>query len=197
MGVSSPNNEPLIPGVSDADDSNNLLERFGGSNRVILIALLAVLGLAALIALWSLLTGGDETANEPAPLPTAVTLPTSETAPTVGIVSGSTGTEVEPTATVDVIEVTPTALPVGFSACSIDQAPSATASYIVDTNSVPLKHRSGPSIDSEQVGSSPSASTGLVPDGDCVFNENEQRVWWAVDVEGEQVWVAAAFLTPR
>lgn len=161
-------------------------------SRTVLGALLALLALAVVLALWFVLTGDDgESADGDTQLatgvPTALPIPTSTPTPVVST---------EPTPT-PAPTAEPTPLPDGFEACGDSRAPLLSATYIVDTVTTPLNQRSEPSVDGELVGSFDPGETGLTFNGECIVNLADGYVWWQIDNGTEPVWVASSFVTPR
>jgi len=157
-------------------------------SRTVLGALLALLMLAILLAVWFLLFGGDndETATSlSTTAPTAIPIPTSTPVP-----PAAAATAAEPTAVA-------TSVPSGFEACSADRAPLVTATYIVDTIETPLNQRSEPSINGDLVGSFEAGSTGLSFTGECLVNITDGFVWWQINNGEVDVWVASDFVTPN
>ncbi len=161
-------------------------------SRTVLGVLLALLVLAVVVALWALLTGGDDNVADDvevttAAVPTALPIPTSTPAPT-GI------PEDAPTPTPTPV---PTALPEGFEACGDSRAPLLSATYIVDTLSTPLNQRAEPAVDGALMGTFEPAQSGLVFTGDCVVNLSDGYVWWEINNGTDDVWIASSFVTPN
>ncbi|MEM7093174.1 MAG: hypothetical protein AAF567_09245 [Actinomycetota bacterium] len=174
--------EPVRPPSDGADRP--------ATSRTVLGALLALLILAVVLALWAIITRDDDPVAEQTSttpevsVPTALPIPTSTPAPAAD----------EPTA-VPVPTATPTPVPEGFEACGEDRAPLLSATYIVDTISTPLNQRSEPSVDGELVGAFDPGQTGLSFNGDCVVNLADGFVWWQIDTANGPVWVASSFVT--
>lgn len=157
-------------------------------SRTVLGALLALLMLAILLAVWFLLFGGDDDKTATSlstTAPTAIPIPSSTPVP-----PAAAATAVEPTAVA-------TPVPSGFEACSTDRAPLVTATYIVDTIETPLNQRSEPSINGDLVGSFEAGSTGLSFTGECLVNITDGFVWWQINNGAVDVWVASDFVTPN
>ena len=162
-------------------------------SRTVLGVLLALLILAVIVALWALLTGGDDDVADEvdittAAVPTALPIPTSTPAPQV-VVPDDAPT---PTPTPE-----PTPLPEGFEACGDDRSPLLSATYIVDTLSTPLNQRNQPAVDGELMGTFAPAQSGLVFSGDCVVNLADGYVWWENNNGTNDVWVASRFVSPN
>lgn len=157
-------------------------------SRTVLGALLALLAIAVVLAMWFLLFGsdGDDTSTSLATAaPTALPIPTSTPVP-----PAAAPTVAEPTAA-------PTAVPSGFEACTGDRAPLVTATYIVDTIETPLNQRNEPSVNGDLVGTFAAGSTGLTFTGDCLVNVTDGYVWWQINNGDQDVWVASDFVTPN
>lgn len=162
-------------------------------SRSVLGALLILLVVAVLIAMWALLTGGDDevaTADEQvvATVPTALPIPTSTPIPVA---------EDPATAPTPIPTPVPTSVPDGFEACGDTRSPILSATYIVDTNTTPLNQRDLPSVDGSQVGAFDPGETGLVFNGECVVNLADGYVWWQINNGTADVWVASSFVTPN
>ncbi len=166
------------------------------TNRTVLGVLLAVLFVAIVLALWFLLFDDDSTTATSATTagPTPVTIATSTPEPddtTVGLSTGDVD-ETETTAPV----ATPTPVPEGFEACSAEDAPATTQTYIVDTNTTPLNQRSEPAVTGTLVGTFDPGQTGLAFTGECVVNITDGFTWWKIFNGTEDVWIASGFVTP-
>lgn len=164
------------------------------ASRTVLGVLLALLILAVVVALWALLTGGDDNVADDnvdvttAAVPTALPIPTSTPAP------AAVAPEDAPTPTPTPV---PTPLAEGFEACGDDRSPLLSATYIVDTLSTPLNQRSEPAVGGELMGTFTPAQSGLVFTGDCVVNLADGYVWWEINNGTDDVWVASRFVTPN
>ena len=172
-------------------------------NRTILGALVVLLIVAVLLALWFLVIdddSGDGSGDEVAAAgPTPLPIPSSTPSPEISV--ETTGDDAEETAPLAEATPEPTAIPTpvpeGFEACGADIAPSATASYIVDTTSTPLNQRAEPDVTSELAGTFDPGQTGLVFTGECLVNLNDQYVWWEINNGTTNVWVASDFVSAR
>jgi len=181
--VSNDNKDLIVPPLSDDRGRPQ-------ANRTVLGILLALLGVAVLLALWALIFnngGSGGSASGALPTPTAVTLPTP--GPTVN----EAPTAVPTTAPA----VTPTVLPTGFEACGVDREPSVTSTYIVDTNTTPLNQRSEPSVDGDLAGTFAPAQSGLSFTGECVVNVADGYTWWKINNGSADVWIASTFVSPN
>jgi len=160
------------------------------TNRTVLGVLLAILGIAVLLALWFLIFDrGDNSASGPnAPLPTPLTVATSTPAPQQ---ASPTSVAVATSAPVA------TAVPEGFEACTDSQAPLTTTTYVVDTNTTPLNQRATPEVVAAQSGTFPAGQDDLVFSGECIVNLTDNYVWWQIFNGTEDVWVASDFVTPN
>lgn len=176
------------------------------TNRTVLGALIVLLLVAVLLALWFLVFDDDEGANgtgDDSALdagPTPVTIPTSTPGPV--IVDAGAGDDDEsasalPTPLPTSVPTTPTPVPEGFEACGTDRAPSTTGTYIVDTSTTPLNQRVGPSVASDLAGSFDPGTTGLVFTGECLVNLGDGFVWWEIETDTATVWVASDFVSPN
>lgn len=157
-------------------------------SRGVLGALVVVLAAAVVLALWYLLTRGDD-GTEVATTPEAprIVIPTSTPVPTAVV-----GPTVEPTPS-----PVPTPVPAGFEACGSERAPLVTATYIVDTLSTPLNQRAEPKVDGELLGTFAPSQSGLVFTGECLVNLADGYVWWKIHNGSQEVWVASDFVTPN
>lgn len=171
------------PDFGDTGTAKNTSQ--AGANRLLLKILLGIVGIAVVLAIWSLIGSGRSKTNADEAGPTPVAVPTSTPTPT----------HQEPTPT-PVPTVQPTALPQGFRACEATQMPKLDTKYVVDTNTTPLKQRRKPSVQGDLAGSYPPAQADLNFTGECVYNEADGLVWWSINNGSEVIWVAAKFVTP-
>lgn len=160
-------------------------------SRSVLGALLILLVVAVLIALWAIVTGGDDDLASNGDqvvttVPTALPIPTSTPLPIIEN-AATTPTPV-PTAA-------PTPVPDGFEACGDSRSPIRSATYIVDTNTAPLNQRDLPSVDGNLVGAFDPGQSGLVFNGECIVNLADGYVWWQIDNGTDNVWIASSFVT--
>lgn len=177
----------FLDDFEDGNDSTDNSSAHGGTlstNRTLLQALVAVLVVAIGLAVWVLSSNNRSNSANSQAGPTAVTVPTSTPTPTYR----------EPTPTPEPTPI-PTPLPEGFRACDATQLPNVDASYVVDTNTTPLKQRRAPSIQADQAGNYPPATKNLRFTGECVVNVGDGLTWWSIDNGEEVVWVAAKFVT--
>lgn len=179
--MSNDNKDLIVPPFSDDRDRPQ-------TNRTVLGILLALLGIAVLLALWALIFNRGESGafgSNSQPTPTALTVPTP--APTT-----------EPTVTpVPAPSVAPTALPTGFEACGTAQSPSTTSTYVVDTNTTPLNQRLEPDVDGELAGTFRPGQNDLAFSGECVVNIDDGYAWWKTNNGTQDVWIASAFVSPN
>lgn len=179
--MSNDNKDLIVPPLSD-DRSRPQ------TNRTVLGILLALLGIAVLLAVWALIfNNGDSGAfgSNAQPTPTALTVPTP--APTVA-----------PTATpIPAPSVAPTTLPTGFEACGTAQSPSTTGTYVVDTNTTPLNQRAEPSVSGELAGTFRPGRDDLTFTGECVVNVDDGYTWWKINNGTADVWIASTFVSPN
>lgn len=161
------------------------------TNRTVLGVLLAILGVAVLLALWFLIFDNDDDAatGVNTALPTPLTVATSTPGPQLAPTSAAVPTSA-PAATA-------TAVPEGFDSCTGAQAPLTTTTYIVDTNTTPLNQRATPAVSAEQSGTFPAGQNDLVFTGECVVNLTDGYVWWQIFNGTQDVWVASDFVTPN
>lgn len=156
------------------------------TNRTVLGILLALLGVAVLLALWALIFNQNESSafgSGSQPTPTALTVPTP--APTV-----------IPTVTpIPAPSVVPTALPVGFEACGTERSPSTTSTYVVDTNTTPLNQRLEPGVGGELAGTFRPGQNDLAFSGECVVNVDDGYTWWKTNNGTQDVWIASDFVS--
>jgi hypothetical protein len=160
----------------------------------VLGVLLALLGVAVLLALWFLLFAGDDANDSAAELSTAA--PTAIALPTMTAIAITDDGSAAAPATTTVPLTTPTPVPEGFEACAPDRLPSTTGTYVVDTNTTPLNQRSEPAVGAELAGTFAPGQTGLSFTGNCVVNLGDGYVWWEIDNGTENVWIASDFVTP-
>lgn len=158
------------------------------TNRTILGVLLAILAVAILLALYSLMFGNDDGSSADG-MPTPVSIPTST------VVPAQTQEEAAAPVATAPPQATPTAVPEGFEACSTGQAPVTTGTYRVDTNTTPLNQRAAPDVTSEQAGTFSPGTADLVFTGDCVINSADGYVWWEIFNGTEDVWIASDFVS--
>ena len=156
-------------------------------SRAVLGALIALLAVAVLLALWALIFNqGDSTASAdegPEALPTPITLATSTPVPAATPI-------VSPTPA-----VAPTPLATGLQSCADENLPLTTTTYTVDTNTTPLNQRVEPSVEAEQIGSFDAGQASLVFTGECVVNATDGFTWWQIFNGTNDVWVASDFVT--
>lgn len=172
------------------------------ANRTVLGVLVVLLGIAVLLALWFLVIDDDGDGSGDAGVvtagPTPIAVPSSTPTPIPDAVVATTGGDdsLEAEATPAPTTV-PTTVPVGFEACAPATAPSATATYIVDTTTTPLNQRILPSVASELAGSFDPGQTGLVFTGQCLVNLEDEYTWWEINNGSADVWVASDFVSAQ
>jgi hypothetical protein len=167
-------------------------------NRTLLGILVAMLGVAILLALYFLIFDNDGTSTASGSsraMPTPLTIATSTPAPSVGL-STTAPTAVASSPTTAPV-VTPTPVPDGFTACTTANAPLTTNTYIVDTNTTPLNQRAEPAVSGELAGTFAPGQDDLVFTGDCVVNNADGFTWWKIFNGTTDVWVASDFVTPN
>ncbi len=174
-------------------------------SRAILGFLVILIAVAVALALWFVLFGDNDSVADRTTSTTQTASATPEGTPTpLAIPTGTANsaplaqTQTQPEAIASEPEPTTqaTPLPDGLEPCSAGTSPDPTRTYKVDTDSAALKHRAGPSADADQLGSSPSATFGLRPTGECAVNLVDGFTWWKIAGSAEDFWVASDFVSP-